>query len=71
MKRKLLQALCWVIIVLLAIGMATDWLVLLGCVMGWQYIFNFASLMAMPFLLSGALPEKFFEEDDSGNPDSI
>lgn len=65
MKRKAIKALCWVAIALLALGMATDWLVLLGCVRGWQYIFNFASLLAMPFLLAVALPEKVFEKNDN------
>ena len=65
MKRKIIQALCWAIIALLAIGIITDWLVLLGCVRGWQYIFNFASLLAMPFLLAFALPEKVFEKNDN------
>ena len=61
--KKIVKIIAWALIALLALGMATDWLVMLGCVRGWQYIFNFASLMAMPFLLSGALPEKFFEEE--------
>lgn len=62
MKRKFIQALCWALIALLALGMATDWLVMLGLNRGWQYIYNFASLMAMPFLLAVALPEKLFEK---------
>lgn len=62
MKRNLIRIAAWAIIALLAVGIITDWLVLLGCVRGWQYIFNFASLMAMPFLLAVALPEKVFEK---------
>lgn len=67
--KKIVKIIAWALIALLALGMATDWLVLLGCVRGWQYIYNFASLMAMPFLLAVALPEKVFEKDDSGSPD--
>lgn len=45
-----------------AIGFIADWLVLLGFNRWWQYIYNFASLMSMPFLLAGALLEKVFEK---------
>lgn len=59
MKRKIIQSLCWAVIALLALGIITDWLVLLGCNQGWQYIFNFASLFfAIPFLLYIALRDK-------------
>ena len=63
--KKIVKIIAWALIALLALGMATDWLVMLGCARGWQYIFNFASLLAMPFLLAFALPEKVFEKNDN------
>lgn len=59
MKRKFIQALCWAVISLLSVGIITDWLVLLGCVRAWQYIFNFASIfLLIPILLYLALRDK-------------
>ena len=56
---KIVAALCWVVIALLAIGIATDALVLLGLMRAWQYIFNFASIfLFIPFLLYHALRDK-------------
>lgn len=56
---KLVVALCWAFVAILAIGVVTDALVLLGLKRAWQYIFNFASLFfAIPFLLYIALRDK-------------
>lgn len=56
---KIVAALCWVVIALLAIGIATDALVLLGLKRAWQYIFNFASIfLLIPILLYLALRDK-------------
>jgi len=61
MKRKFIQALCWALIALLAIGIITDWLVLLGCNRGWQYIYNFVAFCAVVGLLVPALGDKLNE----------
>lgn len=59
MKRKAIKALCWAIIALLANGVVTDALVLLGLKRAWQYIFNFASIfLFIPVLLYHALRDK-------------
>lgn len=56
---KIAAALCWAIIALLAIGVVTDALVLLGLKRAWQYIFNFASIfLFIPILLYLALRDK-------------
>lgn len=64
MKRKFIQALCWAIIALLAVGIITDWLVLLGCKQAWQYTYNIFAFLVTPFLLAVALPDKVFEKDE-------
>ena len=64
MSNKFLQALCWAIIALLAVGIITDWLVLLGCNRGWQYTYNIFAFLVTPFLLAVALPDKLFEKDE-------
>lgn len=61
MKRKLFCAFCWALIALLAIGIITDWLVLLGCNRGWQYIYNFVAFGAVVGLLVPALGDKLHE----------
>ena len=61
MKRKLFCALLWALIALLAIGIITDWLVLLGCNRGWQYIYNFVAFGAVVALLVSALGDKLHE----------
>ena len=55
---KIVAALCWVVIALLAIGVVTDALVLLGLKRAWQYIYNFVSFCAVVGLLVPALGEK-------------
>lgn len=64
MKRKIIQALCWAIIALLALGIIIDWLVLLGCKQAWQYTYNIFAFLVTPFLLAVALPDKLFEKDE-------
>ena len=61
MKRKLFCALLWALIALLAIGIITDWLVLLGLNRGWQYIYNFVAFGAVVALLVPALGDKLHE----------
>lgn len=58
MERKFTRALLWVLIALLAIGISTDWLVLLGCNRGGQYIYNFVAFCAIWILLVPALGDK-------------
>ena len=56
---KLVVALCWALVAILAIGVVTDALVLLGLKRAWQYIFNFASIfLFIPILLYLALRDK-------------
>lgn len=53
---KIVAALYWAIIALLAIGVVTDALVLLGIKRVWQYIYNFASIfLLIPVLVYYAL----------------
>lgn len=65
MSNKFIKALCWAIIALLAVGIITDWLVLLGCKQAWQYTYNIFAFLVTPFLLAVALPDKLFEKDDN------
>lgn len=61
MERKFIRALLWVLIALLALGIITDWLVLLGLNRGWQYIYNFVAFCAVVGLLVLALGDKLNE----------
>ena len=61
MKRNLIRIAAWAIIALLAVGIITDWLVLLGCNRGWQYIYNFVAFGAVVGLLVPALGDKLHE----------
>lgn len=65
MKRNLIRIAAWAIIALLAVGIITDWLVLLGCKQAWQYTYNIFAFLVTPFLLAVALPDKLFEKDDN------
>lgn len=57
--KKIVKIIAWAIIALLAIGVVTDALVLLGLKRAWQYIFNFASIfLFIPVLLYHALRDK-------------
>ena len=49
MKRKAIRAIAWTIFSVLALGVITDVLVLLGLNRGWQYVYNAAFfLIALP-----------------------
>lgn len=61
MKRKFLRAFAWVIVAALCLGIVTDFLCALGLVRGWQYLFNFAAFLALPFLVFVGLGEKTYE----------
>lgn len=58
MKRKLISALAWALIAILAIGIVTDFLCELGLNRGWQYIYNIACCLVTPFLVFVALRDK-------------
>jgi len=58
MKRKWISTLAWALVVILGIGIVTDFLCELGINRGWQYIYNLASCLAAPFLIAVALRDK-------------
>ena len=56
MNHKSLRALAWTLIVLLGLGVVTDFLCVLGLVRGWQYIYNaFYFCVALPCLIGVAM----------------
>lgn len=61
MRTNHLRALLWAIIFALAVGIITDWLVILGCARAWQYIYNFSAFCAIVALLVPALGDKLYE----------
>ena len=61
MKRKLFRAICIALIAILAIGIVTDWVVVIGFKRSYQYLYNFAALCAIVALLIPALGDKLYE----------
>ncbi len=60
MSNKIKKALAYLGIAVIAVGIVTDAVVLLGGPRAWQYIFNFAGLITFPFLLAVAWRDKDF-----------
>ncbi len=61
MKRKLIRAICIMLIVVLAVGIVTDWIVFLGFQRSFQYLYNFMAMCAIVALLIRALDNKLYE----------
>lgn len=61
MKRKLIRAICIMLIVVLAVGIVTDWIVFLGFQRSFQYLYNFMAMCAIVALLILALDNKLYE----------
>lgn len=61
MKRKLIRAIYIMLIVVLAVGIVTDWIVSLGFQRSFQYIYNFMAMCAIIALLIPALDNKLYE----------
>lgn len=61
MKRKIIRAICIMLIVALAVGIVTDWIVFLGFQRSFQYLYNFMAMCAIVALLIRALDNKLYE----------
>ena len=62
MKAKTIRAIAWLLIIVLSVGIITDWLVAAGCNRGWQYIYNGIALFSITGLLVAALGDKLRED---------
>lgn len=62
MRTRTIQAVAWILIAVLSIGIIVDWLLLFGCARIWQYIYNGLALCCVTGLLVLALGDKLKED---------
>lgn len=56
--KKIIKPLAWLLLAVLACGIVTDAMCAFGLSRGWQYVYNLAALLAMPFLVFAGLGDK-------------